>query len=41
MEKSIKDKLGELNLTEEEKRSRFDIKYKKIEQSNKTVPCIK
>jgi hypothetical protein len=34
MEKSIKDKLGELNLTEEEKRSRFDIKYKKISGKN-------
>jgi hypothetical protein len=34
MENSIKDKLGELNLTEEEKRSRFDIKYKKISGKN-------
>jgi len=30
MEKSIKDKLGELNLTEEEESGRLDIRYKKV-----------
>ena len=35
MEESIKNRLGKLNLTAEEKESRFDIRYKKI--SNKNV----
>ena len=34
MEESIKDKLGELQLTKEEKSGRFDIKYKKISGRN-------